>query len=71
MQFLRDSASLHCPDSPGAAHVRARAPRGLTRVPEMLTAFGSLVCRDAEGQQRAVTRAAPLDIWLACPSDEG
>jgi hypothetical protein len=37
----------------------------------MLTAFGSLVCRDAEGQQRAVTRAAPLDIWLACPSDEG
>lgn len=45
--------------------------RGLTRLPELLTAFGSLVCRDPEGQQRAVTRAAPLDVWLACPVEEG
>lgn len=45
--------------------------RGLTRVPDLLTAFGSLVCRDAEGQQHAVTRTAPLEVWLACPPDEG
>lgn len=45
--------------------------RGLTRVPELLTAFGSLVCQDTEGQQRAVTRTAPLEVWLACPVEEG
>ncbi|MCC5793713.1 MAG: hypothetical protein JJT85_03125 [Chromatiales bacterium] len=41
----------------------------LVRLPEMVTAFGTLVCQGPGGEQRSVTRSTPLDIWLFCPLD--
>jgi len=41
----------------------------ISRLPQSLTAFGSLVCRDEEERQRKTTSTVPLDIWLYCPAD--